>query len=175
MHFQNIHQVDILANGLPEMMQILPDEATPINALAAPIVLKVVDLGGALGVPTLTVQPVDEQGMAVAWTSTRNVSSTGATITVDGTLDCTGYLLINMTVAAGRTSPVPNAGLELAVNAGKAPFAMGLGRKGGLMNSWLNTGQAKQTSWLVFDFGAPVSFDGFRLYVKIAQMGKPAC
>eukprot|EP00750_Incisomonas_marina_P011990 INCI16455.1.p1 GENE.INCI16455.1~~INCI16455.1.p1 ORF type:complete len:268 (+),score=39.38 INCI16455.1:3-806(+) len=32
------------------------------------------------------------------------------------------------------------------------------------MNSWLNTGQAKQTSWLVFDFGAPVSFDGFRLY-----------
>lgn len=150
-------------------MQILPAgeaEATPpIDALAAPMALNVADLGGALGVPTLSVKPVDAQGMAVSWSSTRNVSSTGATVTVDGSLDCTGYLLMNVTVSAGLTSTVPNAGLELAVAAGEVPFAMGLGRKGGLMDSWLNAGQADQTSWLVFDFGAPVAIDGFRLYV----------
>ena len=80
-------------------------------------------------------------------------AATTTAVTVRGSLDCTGYLLYNITVvAAGRTSPVaaddvgsggggggglPAAGVRLRVAAASAPFAMGLGRAGGLMDSWI--------------------------------------
>lgn len=104
--------------------------------------------------------------MSVSWTSTStDGGSSGATVQVAGSLDCTGYGLFNVTVTAAKAD-LQDAGVRLVVptNPSTAFFAMGLGKAGGMMDTWAGPPPDPRVSWLVFDFGEEVTLDMFRLY-----------
>jgi hypothetical protein len=89
-------------------------------------------------------------------------------VVVDGEVDCTGYISFNATVtnldsqAAAETS----VNLTMPIAATNAHFAMGLGRKGGYLQSFIqdHPSSAALCSWVVYDFGRNVTLDGVRVY-----------
>ena len=115
--------------------------------------------------------------MSVAWQSV--MESSLARLTIDGSLDCTGYLSFNATLTAkagpGRTV-VPRAvggtaaeglaaGVNLTVPVSGAHLAMGLGRPGGFIERFIRNTPASDAlcSWVILDFGSPITLDGIRL------------
>ena len=69
--------------------------------------------------------------------------------------------------ATTRSSGV-RAGVTLAVRTAPANtyFGMGLGKNGGLLDTWFagRSTEAQWASWIVFDFGFEVSIDGLKLH-----------
>ena len=70
--------------------------------------------------------------------------------------------------AASTRSSGVRAGVTLAVRTAPANtyFGMGLGKNGGLLDTWFagRSTEAQWASWIVFDFGFEVSIDGLKLH-----------
>ena len=117
-----------------------------------------------LSAASLTVD--SHSNRAVTWHSTIAAANGQATVSVAGSVDCTGYLLYNVSVTAVSALRDTDVQLRVPANPATAQFAMGLGRPGGHMAEWVSTPLPDQAlhSWLVFDFGGMVHLDGFRLF-----------
>ena len=113
---------------------------------------------------TITFQPTTQ--MSVIWqsiTTTKEIS-----LVVNGELDVTGYMSFNTTMSVLKTKAVQTAiNLTVPSAAANAHFAMGLGRKGGYLSSFLSehSASASELSWVVYDFGRPVTLDGIKVYI----------
>ena len=159
-------RVEIGADGLPSQLLVTTDQvgapalASPRQVLAEPLSFEV---DGLSDLPAPKLQMAAASNMSVAWTSTQSVDGKGS-VAVAGSVDCTGYLLINITVAAAAALPSAGVRLRLPSTPSNAFFAMGLGMPGGHIKSWLGQGKESdgKASWLVFDFNETVTLDGFR-------------
>jgi hypothetical protein len=165
-------RITIAPSGLPSEILVTQDQAGA-SPLAAPrSVLASLGAGMSFAVGGLSLdapQLVVGQAtpMAVAWESTSQDHSGGGSVTVTGSLDCTGYVSVNVTVRAHKAIADAGVILQLPANPDTSVFAMGLGRPGGLMNSWVSSTPAQaamSATWIVLDFNWVVELDGFRLY-----------
>jgi hypothetical protein len=155
-------------SGLPTKVLITADTlagtplAVPRNVLGDNVSFEV----HGLSFPTPKLTAGTTTNMSVSWTSVATDSAGAAYLNVTGSVDCTGYTLVNITMTA--KSALANAGVRLRLpsNPDTAFFAMGLGQPGGSVDSWIGEDQQKVglASWLVFDFQRSVTLDGFRLY-----------
>jgi hypothetical protein len=144
--------------GAPPPPRSVLDPAS--NGVEFSVDRKPLDLSAAI----LTVDSPSNR--VVAWRSTVAAADGHATVSVAGSVDCTGYLLYNVSVTAVSALRATDVQLRVPANPATAQFAMGLGRPGGSMATWVATPLPDQTlhSWLVFDFGGMVHLDGFRLF-----------
>ena len=93
-----------------------------------------------------------------------------ATVAVAGSLDCTGYALINITVTARTALAAAGVRLVVPTNPTSAFFAMGLGQAGGLMEEWVKPqSRAPQPS-----DGAAAGGNGTRAWKWDGQNGNNA-
>ena len=161
-------RITVSPSGLPAAIWVTQDQAgapplaAPRSVLASPGMSFAVD-GLELGAPQLALGRATK--MSVAWTSTSRDGAGAGTVTVAGSLDCTGYVSINVTVRAHKAIADAGVTLRLPSNPDSAFFAMGLGRPGGLMDHWVGSAKGDSNgAWLQFDLGSEVELDGFRLY-----------
>ena len=155
-------------SGLPTQVLVTADTlagpplAVPRKVLGDDVSFEVDGL--SFSAPKLNIGTTTN--MSVSWTSAATDSTGSASLNVAGSVDCTGYALLNITLTAN--SALANAGIRLRLpsNPDTAFFAMGLGRPGGHVHTWIGNNQNKKglASWLVFDFQQSVTLDGFRLY-----------
>lgn len=155
-------------SGLPKQLLVTADTlaapplAVPRKVLGDDMTFEVDGL--AFSTPKLTAGTASN--MSVSWTSVATDTTGAASLNVAGSVDCTGYALLNITLSA--KSALANAGIRLRLpsNPETAFFAMGLGTPGGFARSWVGEDQSHTNlaSWLVFDFQRSVTLDGFRLY-----------
>jgi hypothetical protein len=164
-------RITIAPSGLLSDVLVIQDRAraplpsvTPRVVMARPGMTFDVD-GLRLEPPQLKIGRASK--MSVAWESTARDQGDAGSVTVAGTLDCTGYALINITVSAHKAIANAGVSLSLSANPHSSFFAMGLGRQGGLIDNWAGAAAAVTDvthSWITVDFGHNVSLDGVRLY-----------
>ena len=136
--------VTIDGHGLPLSVQVdawanHPTLSKQREALGGAVTFGVGSL--TLGPPTLSLGK--PSNMSVAWSSTASDTTGAATVAVAGTLDCTGYTLVNITVTARAAVALAGVRLVVPTNPASAFFAMGLGQPGGLTGKWLDPLGAK--------------------------------
>lgn len=99
-------------------------------------------------------------------TSNRAASAAVTSITVDGALDCTGYIDYTVTI----TPPAGAKALSVDLNVPSAPsnalMAMGLGMSGGYIDEMPPPPQPFPPVWLVLDMGASIEADNFRVWTS---------
>ena len=165
-------RVTIGGTGLPVKIEAQRTQTSPWrHVLGAPVDFNVDGMAGLMAHPVVSFQRPTQ--MSLVW-QVRATTSDGAH-TIDAEVDCTGYMSFNATISkhSGYDGATPTqAASQVAVNLTvpnsprNARFGMGLGRKGGLMKSFLSSdpASAKLCSWVVYDFGSVVTLDGIRLF-----------
>ena len=165
-------RVTIGDTGLPVKIEAQRTRTSPWrHVLGGPVDFHVDGMAGLMAHPVVSFQ--DPTQMSLVWQVRAN-SSEGA-VTIDAEVDCTGYMSFNATISkysdydgATPTQTASQVAVNLTVpnSPRNAHFGMGLGRKGGLMKSFLSSdpASAQLCSWVVYDFGNIVTLNGIRLF-----------
>jgi hypothetical protein len=159
-------RVHIGHTGLPTKIEAQRTSGAPFrDTLDAPVNFEAQGMPAATATPTITFQTATQ--MSVAWQSVTRTD--GMSLVVNGEIDCTGYMSFNATVTnVDKTKAVETAvNLTVPSAAANTHFAMGLGRKGGYLGSFLSdrSAPAGLVSWVVYDFGRRVTLDGVKVYI----------
>jgi hypothetical protein len=137
--------------------------ASWVQVLDEPVGLALQGMAAA-ATSAITYQPATN--MSVQWQSITRTAR--ISLIVDGEVDCTGYMSFNATVANLDTQAAAETAVNLTLPSANnnAHFAMGLGRKGGFLQSFLNdhSSSSHLSSWVVFDFGRNMTLDGMRAH-----------
>eukprot|EP01050_Picozoa_sp_SAG11_P004903 SAG11_NODE_326_length_10708_cov_6.937035_4_plen_1050_part_00 len=155
-------RVHIGHTGLPTRIEAQRTYGAPFRELLhAPVVFAAQGMPSA--VPAIKFETATH--MSVKWQSVTHTDY--ISLVIDGEIDCTGHMRFNASVS-GKVKAVETA-INLTVPSATANthFAMGLGRKGGYLSSFLSghPAPAKPVSWVVYDFSRRVTLDGVKVYI----------
>ena len=157
--------------------------AVAAQALDAPIALVATADGVALSAAGAAFTSTAVADAETTWTSTwappaaSSGASSGLTVTVDASLDCTGYadFVVTLNNSGARATPVTDLEVNVTVPnaAANAHMAMGLGMTGGYMED-LAPHTLTRSEWLILDWGASLTADALGLWASGDGVHDPA-
>ena len=152
--------ITIGADGLPTSIQVQRTSGAPWKELLDKPVSFAVQ-GMTPHNPAFTSS--SPTNMSVTWTATMHTSE--ASLLIIGECDCTGYMSFNASLHRTTTGAAA-VNLTLPSAQANTHLAMGLGRKGGFLSSFVAASpkSSSMVSWIELDFGQEVTLDGLRLH-----------
>ena len=162
--------------------------AVAAEALGAPVALHATADGAALSAAGAALTSTAVSGASTSWTSvwappaasSSTSSAAGLSITVNATLDCTGYAdyIVTFNNSGPAATPIGDLRVNLTVpNAqANAHMAMGLGMLGGYMEDLTPPagGGRNRSEWLLLDWGEARSADAIGLFSSADGIHDPS-